>query len=122
LPHEICVDPSHSKVWYAQLKLATGIDDTLSQLILNGHAPTCTGRSHKTFNIEMKEVRVRLSDDIETRVDFQCTFPGTVLETCVGDSVSHGSMAHGLDTHAFQIDAKNFGPGGAGASLKIESG
>jgi hypothetical protein len=34
---------------------------------------------------------------------------------------NHGSMAHGLDPYAFQIDAKKFGPVAPGASLKIES-
>jgi nitrite reductase (NO-forming) len=42
----------------------------------------------------------------------------------VGDTVSltvtnKGTMAHGLDTHAFQIDARKFGPIDPGKSLTI---
>jgi len=111
----------------AQPKVVASKDDTPSQLVLKGQNATCAGPSHKTFNIEMKEVQVRLSDDIATAAwTFNGTVPGPVLEACVGDTVTmmltnHGSMAHGLDTHAFQIDAKKFGPVAPGASLKIES-
>jgi nitrite reductase (NO-forming) len=101
-------------------------DDIPSQLVVKGQQATCSGDSHKTFNIEMKETKVRLSNDIESVAwTLNGTVPGPVLEACVGDTVTimltnHGSMAHGLDTHAFRIDAKKFGPVEPGATLKIE--
>jgi len=109
-----------------QTKASASAEDTPPQLVLNGQRPTCASGPHKTFNIEMKEVHVQLSDDIETVAwTFNGTVPGPVIETCVGDTVTlmltnHGSMAHGLDTHAFQMDAKKFGPVAPGATLKIE--
>jgi len=96
-------------------------------LVLKGQRATCSGDSHKTFKIEMKETKVRLSDDIETVAwTFNGTVPGPVLEVCAGDTVTfnltnHGSMAHGLDSHAFRIDAKKFSPVEPGGTLKIES-
>jgi FtsP/CotA-like multicopper oxidase with cupredoxin domain len=116
-----------AQVSFSQQKATADTGDTPPQLVLRGQHATCTGLRHKTFNIEMKEVHVRLSDDIETVAwAFNGTVPGPVLEACVGDTVTfmltnHGSMAHGLDTHAFQTDAKKFGPVAPGATLKIEN-
>lgn len=115
-----------AEISLGQGKATTRADDTPPQLVLKGQHVTCAGPRHKTFNIEMKEVQVQLSDDIETAAwTFNGTVPGPVIETCVGDTVTliisnHGSMAHGLDTHAFQIDASKFGPVAPGATLQIE--
>ena len=101
--------------------------DVPAYLVVKGQQAACTGDSHKTFNIEMKETKVKLSDDIQTVAwTFNGTVPGPLLEACVGDTVTlmltnHGSMAHGLDTHAFRINAKKFGPVAPGDTLKIES-
>jgi nitrite reductase (NO-forming) len=102
-------------------------DDTIpAQLVPKGQQATCGGARHKTFEIEMKEVKVQLSDDIQTEAwTFNGTVPGPVLEACVGDAVTialtnHGSMAHGLDTHAFRINPKKFGPVQPGGTLKID--
>lgn len=96
-------------------------------LVVKGQQTVCTGDSHKTFNIEMKETKICLSDDIQSVAwTFNGTVPGPLLEACVGDTVTimltnHGSMAHGLDSHAFRINAKKFGPVEPGGTLKIES-
>ena len=104
----------------------TDRDTIPAQLVLKGQQPTC-GAGDKTFEIEMKEVRVQLSDDIQTEAwTFNGTVPGPVLEACVGDAVTirltnHGSMAHGLDTHAFRINPKKFGPVPPGGTLDIDA-
>jgi nitrite reductase (NO-forming) len=116
-----------SMVAVSALPVAANADAVSSQLALKGQRAVCAGNSHKTFNIDMRETSVRLSDDLETVAwTFNGTVPGPVLEACVGDTVTimltnHGSMAHGLDTHAFRISAKKFGPVAPGESLKIES-
>ncbi|MGH7779117.1 MAG: multicopper oxidase domain-containing protein [Candidatus Binataceae bacterium] len=116
-----------SQVSFAQVKVATGDDGIPPQLVLKGQRATCAGDRHKTFKIEMKETKVRLSDDLEMDAwTYNGTVPGPVIETCVGDKVTllltnHGTMAHGLDLHAFRIDSKKFGPVAPGATLKIES-
>ncbi len=110
----------------SRIALAGSSETIPAYLEVKGQRATCAAGSHKTFNIEMKENKVRLSDDIQTVAwTFNGTVPGPVLETCAGDTVTimltnHGSMAHGLDTHAFRIDAKKFGPVEPGATLKIE--
>ena len=58
----------------------TDRDTIPAQLVLKGQQPTC-GAGDKTFEIEMKEVRVQLSDDIQTEAwTFNGTVPGPVLE------------------------------------------
>ena len=114
------------QVSFAQAKAAASDNGIPPQLVLKGQHATCAGEPHKTFNIDMKELKVRLSNDIESVAwTFNGTVPGPALETCEGDTVTlmltnHGSMAHGLDTHAFRINAKKFGPVAPGATLKIE--
>ena len=112
---------------FAETRNAPGNDGISRQLILRGQRATCADVPHKVFNLEMKETEVKLSDDLKSVAwTFNGTVPGPVLETCLGDTVTivltnHGSMAHGLDTHAFRIDAKKYGPVEPGGSLKIES-
>src|SRR5579885_270781 len=117
-----CIGPSSR----AFAEAAASAEKTPAYLEVKGQRATCAAGSHKTFNLEMKENKVRLSDDIETVAwTFNGTVPGPVLEACVGDTVTimltnHGSMAHGLDTHAFRIDAKKFGPVEPSGTLNIE--
>lgn len=112
---------------HAALAQPNGENGIPAHLVLKGQRVTCAGESHKTFKIEMKETTVKLSDDIQTVAwTFNGTVPGPVIEACVGDTVTimltnHGTMAHGLDSHAFRIDAKKFGPVPPGGTLKIES-
>ena len=90
-----------------------------------GQQATCSGADHKTFAIEMIEVDVDLGQGLTTSAwTFNGTVPGPTLEVCVGDTVTldvtnKGTMAHGLDTHAFRIDAGKFGPIEPGRTLAI---
>ena len=71
----------------------------------------------------MTEVEVDLGQGLKTTSwTFNGTVPGPTFETCEGDTVTlsvtnKGSMAHGLDTHAFRIDARKFGPIEPGKTL-----
>lgn len=52
-------------------------------------------------------------------------FPGPTLEVCQGDDVTihvvnKGTTSHGLDTHAFKIDARKYGPTPPGTTLTIQ--
>jgi len=60
-------------------KVVDSKDGTPSQLVLRGQDATCTGPSHKIFNIEMEEVQVKLSDEIATAA---WTFNGTARDQC----------------------------------------
>ena len=51
--------------------------------------------------------------------------PGPTIEACQGDTVTlnvhnKGTTSHGLDTHAFKIDARRYGPTPPNTTLKIE--
>jgi nitrite reductase (NO-forming) len=51
--------------------------------------------------------------------------PGPTIEACQGDTVTlnvhnKGTTSHGLDTHAFQIDARKYGPTPPGTTLTIK--
>lgn len=56
---------------------------------------------------------------------FDRTTPGPAIEVCEGDTVkvvvkNEGAIAHGLDSHAFRIDASKFGPVGPGKTMEFE--
>jgi nitrite reductase (NO-forming) len=51
--------------------------------------------------------------------------PGPTIEACQGDTVTinvhdKGTTSHGLDTHAFKIDARKYGPTPPGTTLQIK--
>ena len=90
-----------------------------------GQRATCSGPRQKSFDIAMTEVEIELGQGLKTTAwTFNGTIPGPTLEACVGDTVTlrvtnNGTMAHGLDSHAFQIDARKFGPIEPGKALAI---
>jgi nitrite reductase (NO-forming) len=90
-----------------------------------GQRATCNGPHHKSFAVEMVEVEVDLGQGLKTTAwTFSGTVPGPTIEACVGDTVTltvtnKGTMAHGLDAHAFTIDARKFGPINPGQTLTI---
>ncbi len=90
-----------------------------------GQRATCSGPRQKSFDIAMTEVKIDLGQGLKaTAWTFNGTIPGPTLEACVGDTVTlrvtnKGTMAHGLDSHAFQIDARKFGPIEPGKTLAI---
>lgn len=92
-----------------------------------GQAKTCAGPRQKTFDLDVIET---------TGIDLGMGFtfaawaynghiPGPTIEACEGDTVTinvhnKGTTAHGLDTHAFKIDARKYGPTPPGTTLTME--
>jgi len=92
-----------------------------------GQQKTCAGPREKTFDIDVIET---------TGVDLGMGFtfaawayngriPGPTIEACQGDTVTlnvhnKGTTSHGLDTHAFKIDARKYGPTPPGTTLTIK--
>jgi nitrite reductase (NO-forming) len=80
---------------------------------------------HRVFRFAAIEKTVELGMGFKTNaMTFGGTVPGPVIEATVGDVVTlnvknDGNVAHGLDTHAFHIDSKLFGPAEAGKTLSI---
>jgi nitrite reductase (NO-forming) len=80
---------------------------------------------HRTFAIPIKEATVELGMGFRTNaMTFSGTMPGPVIESSEGDLITlnvpnQGEAAHGLDTHAFLIDAAQYGPVAAGKTLTI---
>lgn len=91
-----------------------------------GQQKTCAGPREKTFDIDVIET---------TGVDLGMGFtfaawtyngriPGPTIEACQGDTVTlnvhnKGTTSHGLDTHAFKIDARKYGPTPPGTTMTI---
>ncbi|MGB7219171.1 MAG: multicopper oxidase domain-containing protein [Vicinamibacterales bacterium] len=92
-----------------------------------GQQKTCAGPREKAFDLDVIET---------TGIDLGMGFtfaawaynghiPGPTIEACEGDTVTinvhnKGTTAHGLDTHAFKIDARKYGPTPPGTTLKME--
>jgi nitrite reductase (NO-forming) len=80
---------------------------------------------HRVFQLTAMEKTVDLGMGFRTdAMTFGGTVPGPVIEATVGDLVTlnvknDGKVTHGLDTHAFHIDAKLFGPVDIGKTLSI---
>lgn len=92
---------------------------------VKGAEATCAAPREKNFSVTMEEVKLNLGNGLSTEAwTFNGTVPGPTMETCVGDKVTihltnKGTMAHGLDTHAFRVSATRFGPVEPGKSLDI---
>jgi nitrite reductase (NO-forming) len=92
-----------------------------------GQLKTCAGPREKTFDLDVIETT---GIDLGLGTTFAAWaynghIPGPTLEACQGDKVTlnvhnKGTTSHGLDTHAFKIDARKYGPTPPGTSLKIE--
>lgn len=94
---------------------------------LAGQQSTCGPAPKKrTVNLVADEKTVDLGEGIKTQAwTFNGTSPGPTIEVCEGDTVrvvvkNEGKMAHGLDSHAFRINAAKFGPVEAGKTLVFE--
>lgn len=93
---------------------------------LAGQAKTCGGARNKTFDLEVIETRVDLGGGTTFEAwTYGGGIPGPTLEVCEGDNVTihvinRGTTSHGLDTHAFKIDARHYGPTSPGTTLTIE--
>lgn len=94
---------------------------------LKGQSATCTGPRDKTFDLDVIETDgVDLGAGIRFAAwTYDGRIPGPTIEVCEGDTVTinvhnHGSTSHGLDTHAFRIDAQKYGPTAPGTTLTME--
>ena len=92
-----------------------------------GQQKTCGGPRQKTFDLDVIETS---GIDLGMGTTFAAwayngRIPGPTIEACQGDTVTinvhnKGTTSHGLDTHAFKIDARHYGPTPPGTTLKIE--
>lgn len=94
---------------------------------LAGQSATCgNGPKHRVLNLTGQEKVVELGEGVKTKAwTFNGTTPGPTLEVCEGDTVkvvleNEGAIAHGLDSHAFRINAAKFGPVGPGETMTFE--
>lgn len=92
-----------------------------------GQQKTCAGPRDKTLDVDVVETT---GIDLGLGTTFAAwayngRIPGPTIEACQGDTVTinvhnKGTTSHGLDTHAFKIDARKYGPTPPGTTLKIE--
>ena len=92
-----------------------------------GQQKTCAGPHDKTFDVDVVETT---GIDLGMGTTFAAwayngRIPEPTIEACQGDNVTinvhnEGTTSHGLDTHAFKIDARKYGPTPPGTTLKIE--
>lgn len=126
---------SRAGVWplAAMLVSCSGVGNSPSPLTtrdmdpLIGQEATCNGPSEKTFDIDVIETTVEIGTGITFAAwTYDGRIPGPTLEVCEGDSVTirvsnQGTVAHGLDTHAFRIDASQYGPIAPGTTMVMET-
>jgi nitrite reductase (NO-forming) len=95
--------------------------------VVAGQGKTCAGARAKTFDLDVIE-----TDSVELGMGmtfaawtYNGQIPGPTIEACEGDTVTinvhnKGTISHGLDTHAFKISARNFGPVDPGTTMTIK--
>jgi nitrite reductase (NO-forming) len=92
-----------------------------------GQQKTCAGPHEKIFDVDVVEttgVEIGMGMTFAAWA-YNGRLPGPTIEACQGDIVTinvhnKGTTSHGLDTHAFKIDARKYGPTPPGTTLKIE--
>jgi nitrite reductase (NO-forming) len=92
-----------------------------------GQQKTCGASRDKTFDLDVVETT---GVDLGMGISFAAWaydghIPGPTIEVCQGDTVTinvhnKGTTSHGLDTHAFKIDARKYGPTPPGTTLTIK--
>jgi nitrite reductase (NO-forming) len=93
---------------------------------VKGQQATCNGPREKIFNLDVVETTVELGMGTTFAAwTYNGRIPGPTIETCEGDQitinvVNKGTTSHGLDTHAFKIDARNYGPVIPGKTLTMK--
>ena len=92
-----------------------------------GQQKTCAGPAEKAFDLDVIETSgVELGMGMTfVAWTYNGHVPGPTLETCEGDSVTirvhnKGTTSHGLDTHAFKMDARKYGPTPPGTTLTMQ--
>ena len=91
-----------------------------------GQQKTCAAARDKTIDVDVVETT---GVDLGMGLTFAAwtyngRLPGPTIEACEGDTVTihvhnKGTTSHGLDTHAFKIDARKYGPTPPGTTLTI---
>jgi nitrite reductase (NO-forming) len=91
-----------------------------------GQQKTCAGPREKSFDLDVVETT---GIDIGLGMRFAAwtydgRLPGPTIEVCEGDTVTinvhnTGTVSHGLDTHAFKIDAHHYGPTPPGTTMTM---
>ena len=93
---------------------------------VKGQQATCNGPREKTFSLDVIETTVDLGMGTTFAAwTYNGRIPGPTIEACEGDKVTinvnnKGTTSHGLDTHAFKIDARHYGPVIPGKTLTME--
>ncbi len=105
---------------------STGSLSTKNMPALAGQQTICAGPREKTFDLDVIE-----TDGLDIGMGMRFAawtyngrLPGPTIEACEGDTVTihvhnKGTTSHGLDTHAFQIDAHQYGPTPPGTTLTM---
>jgi nitrite reductase (NO-forming) len=99
---------------------------TENQTPVAGQQQTCAGPREKRFNIDVIETTIDLGMGTTFAAwTYDGKIPGPTIEACEGDHVTitvnnKGTTAHGLDTHAFKIDARRYGPTAPGTTMTLE--
>jgi nitrite reductase (NO-forming) len=92
---------------------------------VKGQQATCNGPRTKTFNLDVVETTVDLGMGTSFAAwTYNGRIPGPAIEACEGDQITinvtnKGTTSHGLDTHAFKIDARSYGPVIPGKTLTM---
>jgi nitrite reductase (NO-forming) len=83
---------------------------------VKGQQAACNGPREKIFNLDVIETTVDLGLGTTFAAwTYNGRIPGPTIEACEGDQITinvtnKGTTGHGLDTHAFKIDARKYGP------------
>lgn len=105
---------------------ATAPLTTRNMEAVKGQRATCSGPREKTFDLDVIETTVDLGMGTTFAAwTYNGRIPGPTIEACEGDKVTinvnnKGTTSHGLDTHAFKIDARHYGPVIPGKILTME--
>lgn len=99
------------------------IADLVGQQRTCGKAP-----QHRTLTLRAIEKVIEVGEGLKTQAwTFNGMVPGPTIEVCEGDTVKitmendrTSGTAHGIDSHAFRINAAKFGPVEAGKMLVFE--
>lgn len=100
---------------------------TKNMAAVAGQQKTCAGPREKSFDLDVIETTgVELGQGTTFAAwTYNGRIPGPTIEACQGDTVTlnvrnKGTTSHGLDTHAFKIDARQYGPTAPGGTLIIK--
>jgi nitrite reductase (NO-forming) len=130
-PPALCCLPRARLCCFGRLRKRVAGDDRAASLdeehAVVGQAKTCAGPRQQTFDLDVIETTgVDLGMGLMFAAwTYNGHIPGPTIEACQGDTVTirvhnKGTTSHGLDTHAFRIDAGHYGPTPPGTTLTIE--